>query len=221
MDENQLNVFYAILRITNKVFNGYLDNVVKKIFCDRLKEIFRCTNINAYDIFFDQMTQDMDHFVCAIVELYYPSFDINTVKTKFINYLRSNFEKNFYKNIFKKLNYQRKKLFNENNDKIFSLIIFEFVKYTNEILNETYSSMELFCFKIFDKKCSSLTVKEITESIQKHIDLNILFQEKCLEIDIYCEQKMNHEDRSIKEDHIKKSTNSVIKLKNAQNNLVI
>ena len=67
MNADKLNILYAILRIMNKVFNKYVDYVVKKIFRDGLEEIFNCTHLTYYDLFFDQLTQDIDHFVCSLL----------------------------------------------------------------------------------------------------------------------------------------------------------
>ncbi len=191
MDEYKLNIFYAILRITNKVFNGYVDFTVKKIFIHNLMQLFPCNEITAYDLFFDQLTQDLDHFVCITFKSMYPKMDESIIKLKFINYLKSNFDKNFYKNILKKLNYLMDKNFYSKNDKFFSSIIHEFVSYTKETLTETYETMTLFSVRIFDTNCSRKTTNEIIDSIKKHINLDSLFNEYCMELDIYCEQKLD------------------------------
>ena len=84
MESNKLNIMYAILRIMNKVFNKYSDYVVKKTFRDGLKDIFSCTNLTYYDLFFDQLTQDIDHFVCSIIKSDYPTMNRNVIEFKFV-----------------------------------------------------------------------------------------------------------------------------------------
>lgn len=193
MDENKLNIIYAVLRIMNKVYTSYLDYVVKKIFRDGLTDIFTCTHLTCYDLFFDQLTQDIDHFVCLIVKKDYPNMNEKIIKNKFVDYLRHTFEKLFYKNMIKKLYYDIDDTFYEENNELFNAIIREFIYYTKNTLSETYETMKIFLHKIFDHKCSSEMLNEITTALKKHIDLKSLFKENCTEIDVYCEQKLDDE----------------------------
>ena len=192
MHYHKLDILYAILLIMNKVFNGYLDYSVKKIFRDGLKELFACTDLQYYDIFFDQVTQDMDHFICIVVKKYYSKMDIFIIKNKFVEYLDSTFKKKFYVKILKKLSYDVNQQFYKQNDKYFTVIIEEFISHTNDILNDTYKTMSIFLDKIFNPKCSSETVDEIIYSLKKHINLKNIFEENYMEIDIYIEQKLNN-----------------------------
>lgn len=196
MDANKLNILYAVLRIMNKVFNGYLDFVVKKIFCDGLKEIFVCSHLTCYDLFFDQLTQDIDHFVCLTIcknNTAVVSMDTNETKNKFTDYLRSTFGKTFYQKMMKKLMYHVDDNFYLDNEKLFETMVDEFIKYTNETLTETYETMKLFLEKIFSKNCTNECTFEIINALKKHIDLENLFGENCMELDIYVEQKLDNE----------------------------
>jgi len=191
MNSNKLNIMYAVLRIMNKVFNKYLDYVVKKIFRDGLKEIFYCTHLTYYDLFFDQLTQDLDHFVCSVIRLDYPNMDAVSIKYKFVMHLQFIFEKAFYQNIIKKLTYNIDSNFYIAHNNLFLIMAQEFVKYTKEMLSETYETMKIFLEKIFSPNCSEGTIFEIMAALEKHIDLKNLFKENCMEIDIYCEQKLD------------------------------
>lgn len=193
MDANKLNILYAILRIMNKVFNKYLDYVVKIIFRENLKNIFVCSHLTYYDLFFDQLTQDIDHFICLIIKSYYPKMKVSIIKNKLVDYLQITFGKPFYTNIMKKLNYNIDNGFYKENNTLFISIVQEFIKYTKETLLETYETMKIFLTKIFDDYCSIETMNEIITSLKKHIDLKNLFMEPCMEIDIYCEQKLYDE----------------------------
>ena len=57
MSGHRLNILYAVLRIINKLFNKYSDYVVKKIFIDKLKQIFISVQIpnyaNNYELFME------------------------------------------------------------------------------------------------------------------------------------------------------------------------
>ena len=193
MTAPKLNILYAILRITNKLFNGYLDYVVKKIFRDGLKEIFICTNLTYYDLFLDQLTQDIDHFVCSIIKTHCLNFTEQLIKTKMVEYFRSTFRKTFYENIMKKLSYDVGKNFYKNNNELFQTMTLEFITYTRETLTDTYDTMKIFLEIIFSNECSDQMLNEITSALEKHIDLKSLFDENCLEIDVYCEQKLDDE----------------------------
>lgn len=193
MNSNELNIIYAILRIMNKLFNIYLDYVVKNIFMDSLKDIFICSHLTYYDLFFDQLTQDTYHFVCSMIKLQYPDMNENIIKNKFNDYLKMTFQKTFYKNIIKKLEYTIDDIFYKENEKLFISIINDFISYTSDTLSETYETMKIFLKKLFDTNCSEEITNEIINALKKHINLKNLFQESCMEIDIYCEQKLDDE----------------------------
>ena len=193
MDANKLNVLYAILRITNKIFCEYLDYSVKKIFIDGLKEIFECTDFTYYDLFFDQLTQDIYDFSSWNIETYYLEIDETIIKDNFVNYLQVIFKKSFYTTVIKKLSYDiDKKFFIEHND-FFVSLVHDFCEYTKKTLYDTYQTMKIFLDKIFLTKCSTETVNEIIKSLQKHINLKILFMEPCVELEIFYEQKLANE----------------------------
>lgn len=193
MDKNKLNIIYAVLRIMNKVFNKYLDHIVKNIFRDGLKELFSCSHLTYYDLFFDQLTQDLDHFACLIIKTHYPKLDEEIIKFKLINYLDTTFKKTFYENIMKKLGYDNSDNFYIQHENIFIHMAQDFIKYTRQTLTETYETMKIFLDKIFNPQCSKETVDDIITALKKHIDLKNLFKETCMEIDIYSEQKLDDE----------------------------
>jgi hypothetical protein len=193
MDADKLDVLYAILRIMNKVFNKYLNYVVKKIFIDNLKDIFICSHLTYYDLFFDQLTQDIDHFICSIIKLHYPVMNEDTIRARFADYLKMTFERMFYRNIIKKLGYDVNDNFYKENEKLLSSMTQDFIIYTKETLSETYETMKIFLDKIFSNNCSKETTNEIITALKKHINLKNLFKEACMEIDIYCEQKLDDE----------------------------
>lgn len=60
MDHNRLNAIYAILRIMNKVYNGYVDYVVKKIFINQIKDLFIFSNVTVYDLFLIEIKLSSD-----------------------------------------------------------------------------------------------------------------------------------------------------------------
>lgn len=213
MNQKKLNILYAILRIMHKVFNKYLDHVVKKIFRNRLKEIFAVNTTNMkntsnYDIFFDQLTQDIDHFVSEFVKIQYPILEEKNVKNEFINYLRLTFEKFFYRTTMKKMSYNMEDNFFWKHDDVFVIMMKEFIEYTEETISETYKSMKIFLDTIFDDKCSEEMLQEIIAALKKHIDLRSLFGESCVEIDIYCEQRLDDELKKC----VRKKTSKNVKM---------
>lgn len=195
MDAKKLNIIYAILRIMNKIFNKYLDHVVKKIFRTNFKQIFKQNNskTNHYNLFLEQLTQDMDHFVCFIIKNEYPNMDKNTIKLKLVEYLKSTFQKNFYENIMKKISCKINNSFYTKHDQILSNTVDQFITYMKQNLDEIYGTMIIFLEKVFNKNCKYQTLFDISVSLERHINLKNLFFENCMEIDIYSEQKLDDE----------------------------
>lgn len=187
MSSTKLDILYAVLRITNKLFNGYSDYVVNKIFCDRLREIFVCTKLSHYDMFFDQLSQDIDYFVCNGIK--FRNLHMPIVKNAFIKYLDKIFNKPFYLSTMRKLSYRVDIDFYKKHNIMLESIIIEYIHYTESILSETYDTMKLFLEIIFSD-CSADSVASIHECLEKHIDLADLINEYCMELDIYVEQNI-------------------------------
>ena len=196
MDSQKLNILYAILRIMNKIFNIYSDYAVKKIFRDKLMQTITpptIKHIDDYELFLDQLTQDIDHFVCLIFKAHYPKIDKNLIKIKLISYLKLTFQKSFYATIMRKMSYEINDQFYQANDSIFNEICHLFIEYTNNTLLETYDTMKMFLDNIFNITCSDRLISEINIALQRHINLQNLFKESCMEIEIYSEQKIHDE----------------------------
>lgn len=190
MEADRLDIIYAILRITNRIFTIYLDHVIKKIYIPHMKEIFVCTDFPFYDAFIDQLSQDIDHFIGSIV---YCSSEIEEtdVKNKFVNYLNLIFKDKFYETIIKKLPYRIDEIFYKKNDSTFVYISKKFVKYTFSSLIIPHQEIKIFLQKTFDQQCSSETMKEIILIIKNSVNIKKLLSEPCLEIDIYNEHMLN------------------------------
>jgi hypothetical protein len=202
MSEKKLNILYAILRITNKMYVKYSAHVVTKIINDKFKR----TLVNLAprsntehlgevlpDLFFDQLTQDMDYFVNTIIRTHYPNIHTKTVKFKLIEHTKELFKKPFYEGILSKLPNDITNQFFLKNDKLFTDIVKEFITYTKLTLETTYNSMKLFATNIFNETEVPHTINDINKSLIKHIDLRQLFSETCIESEVYSEYKI-HDD---------------------------
>ncbi|BCS83185.1 putative ORFan, which is homologous to Tupanvirus soda lake [Cotonvirus japonicus] len=189
MSINKLNVLCAILRINNKMINGYINYVVNNIFIDKLKYLSK------EKIFIDQLTQDIDNYVRETIKDNF-NMDTNLINT-FGLFLNATFKKPFYKNfIDKKIeennsnnNFEIK--FEISND-INNNIINEFTTYTRTNIIEPYETITLFLNCVFDDDYEDELINEIMTSLSKYINLNSIFKENCLEIEIYNEQKLNY-----------------------------
>lgn len=191
MESDKLDILYAVIRIMNKVFNRYLDFAVKKIFRNGLKQLFSCTDLTYYDLFFDQLTQDIDNFVCVTIKQHYPIMNALDIKNNFIKYLESIFSKNFYQKLIKKLSYDVDNNFYKKHNDLFKKMTQEFISHTNDTLHETYETMKIFLDKIFNPQCSVETINEIISTLKNNMDLKILFEEKSMEISIYIESAIS------------------------------
>lgn len=209
MDSNKLNILYAILRIMNKVFNKYLDYVDKKIFMEKFKNIFPSTDLINHQLLLDQITQDIDHFVCSIFKNFYPNLNHHLILINLKKYITNTFKKSFYQNTMKKLGYIIDDSFFDKHKKIIDEMVDDFVSYTNQELRETYQTMRLFLVNIFNNNSSREMILDIMKSLEKHIDLRDLFKEDCLEIQIYSEQKIDDElEIDDRNNHKKINTNT-------------
>lgn len=204
MDSDKLDILYAILRITNKVFNCYLTYAVQKIFLYGLKDLFTCTDLTSYDLFFDQLTQDFYHFVPIMIKLS-PSTNVEIIKKIFCDYLKTSFSKPFYEELIAKLGYSIQEKFYTDNDQFFLNVTKNFLDYTNKYLSETIETMDIFLGEIFSPECASETVEDIITCLNQNIDLDNLFKEDCVEIDIYSELKLN----SVTDDDLEISDNDI------------
>lgn len=192
MDPERLDIIYATLMIMNTSFNKFVDNTVKKIFIENIEEMFECNDLRRFDLFFDQLTQDIDYFVCTIIKSFYP-IKINyreEIENKFIDYLKLTFSKKFYKLTTKKLSYEIDDEFFIINKLLFSRIIDEFVLSIESILGEIYSTIKMFLDQVFNPDCSLDVIKIILNSLEKHINVDILLNSQTMDIQMYMEQKL-------------------------------
>ena len=208
MDHCRLNILYAILRITNKMFNKYLDYVSKRIFSGILREVFTCNNIGLYDLFFDQLVQDVDHFVCGSIQSILGG-DQNSkaksqIRSDLKSYLLTTFKKPFYQQISKKLSYDLSDKFFTENPKIISSIVNQYIAYTKDNIYDSYYNMVYFSENVFNKNCSDQVILTIMDTLTKHINLKELLEEPCIELDIYYEQLL-HEHIDSPKNEIKNS----------------
>lgn len=190
MSGKRLDMIYAILRICNKIFTDYLNNITNYISVS-IKNLIDMENL--YDnCLLDQLNQDIDFFISNTIGENYPVLTMNAVSIRilFEDYLKKTFNKNFYRKLFKKNKINDK--FYVNNEAKFVYLVDKLVKSTKEILVHNLDRMVDFLDKIFDLECPSKTIKEICICLE-NFDLKNLFEEHCLELDIYSEYKLDFE----------------------------
>ena len=194
MDTPRLNILYAVLRISNKLYSKYLDHAVKKILVPKLVGIFYENfhkNPSQKQIFIDQFVQDMDHFVSMTVSTCFPMMIPSIIKNKLIEYLKVTFQKDFYKNVMRKMCMHD---FYSKHDNVFNQIVNDYITYSCKTLDEPYKTMKNFLELIFNINPNyAKPINDIVASLEKHINLTNLFNEHCMELDVYCEQKLHEE----------------------------
>lgn len=184
MDANRLDLIYTILRITNREFEITVNKIVNKIFIPGLENIFEIS-----DTYLDQIIQDMDNFVCIILKKYYHKLETKFVLKKLLEYFNEIFKNRFYK----KMAHPIDNNFYTKNHHILHKISNEFVLTSKKKLDKLHHVMNLFLKKIFNPKTPYMVIAEINFTIQNNFDIRNLFEEECMEINIYCEQKMEEE----------------------------
>lgn len=209
----KLDVMYLILRIDDYVFKQYSNRVINDIFKKSLHDVFPCTNLMAHDMFFDQLTQDLDVFV---LENYIDAIDVNQIRIKriskkFISCLKNLLDKPFYKKIVKKLNYNiDDDDFLVKHQRLFEITITEYILFTRANIIEIRNSLQLFLTVVFESDNDNIfdnnQLHHIHDSLIDHIDIQTLLDSSCMEIQIYSENIAD----GIYEDKYKNS-NSLIK----------
>lgn len=192
MNEKSLDIIYAILRITNKIFTKYSEHVVKKIFVNKFKKLL----IEKYNVtknlsfLMDQMIQDFEHFVSIIVKKY-RIFTQDTIKYELTKYIKNTFSNRFYKNCIKKLSSNIETDFYLKHDLIIDQITKDFISYTEENITSIYITMRFLLDNIFSNHNNVDQMDEIKNTLNKYINLDELFMENCMELDIYGDEKFN------------------------------
>lgn len=185
----KLDIVYASLRIMNKVFGNYLEEVVENIFLPVLEDVFPCTDLIAHPLFMEQLRQDTDDFVCQTLHLITTSkFNKYFVQEQFWKHLKKIFNGNFYQDLINKLEYKIEENFQSCHNAEINEMIDEFMSYTESTIMETYLTIKIFLDTVFDDRSDDSDAEnKIMASLQNIIDLENLFSESSTEIDIYCE----------------------------------
>lgn len=193
MDAEKLDIIYVVLKITNKIFNNYLSHVVENVFVYNLCEIFKCSDLIYHEMFIEQLTQDVDDFVCTSIQNYFQkSNSPEIIEETLISHLKQIFSQPFYLNIFDKLGYNCDSHFYEENRAVITEIINEYLDYTNTELTETYTTMKYFIDMVFDSDSDPSKIQEIIATLENLIDVHeLLTGDSSLEFDAYCEHLSN------------------------------
>ncbi|MEM3062739.1 MAG: hypothetical protein QW303_04230 [Nitrososphaerota archaeon] len=197
MEGAELDIIYATLRIMNKIFNKYLEGATE-IIVKHLKKIFVKKMLNkSYKLFFDQLIQDLDHFICSTIKNNFPDVSEEMVRKNLLEFLETNFRKSFYQNLVKKMSTNCDKLLSQNDD-IMKQCTTEFVNYSHLILDRPYCNIRLLLNNIFCNLYTQKRMDDLVNMFENNIDLSSLFNEECSEMEIYSEQKLNNEIASIR-----------------------
>lgn len=208
MNEHQLDTFYVILRIMNKMFSIYAEYSVKNILFKKLIKCIPTDHIepNKYTELSDQLLQDLDYFVCNIANTC--STDSTRIQKQLSVFIKRTLKQDFYRNILTKSSIKEVIPFYDLNDDAIEHISKKFVEYTKTNIMETHMTMKFFLSNIFsdtytsEPSSDSLSssdksqrlVKEIDRSLRKYINLEKLLDEQCSELQIYSEHNLNDEN---------------------------
>jgi hypothetical protein len=185
MDSDRLNIIFAILKITNKLYNGYIENSIKNIFCKEINKIVKNKKSEEYEMFIDQYSQDTDYFINEIMKTSYPGLNSIIITNKFIKFITNIFDNSFYREISETL------INGDLTDLRFTEMINTFISYTEETISKSYDTMLIFLNNIFDLETPREYIREILNNLGKNINLKKLIMDECYEKNIYVEQKLN------------------------------
>lgn len=181
-----LNIMYAILRITNKIYTKHSDHIVEKILVGSFRKLI--SEIDN-EVLVDQMIQDFNYFVTLMVRKHYPNMQARSLTEELIMYLKNTFRSPFYKTHLSSA-YSTNEFYSQNRV-FFDKLAIKLIKYLDFYLKPTYLNMKVLIDTIFDENVINTRLDQIEKNLEKYIDLEKLFQEDCTELDIYCEEKCN------------------------------
>lgn len=176
MDAIKLDIIYIVLRITNVIFNDYLQYVLEHIFCQNFIKIFKSYYS---DIFVDQLWQDLDYFICNYIN--FEELDANIIQSELREYLR---------NTLTKSGITIDTAFFIQHDELFKQTIDTFIVYTREIFNSIRETMQLIINTAYiTKEYDELF--EIKILFERNFDIEELLNSECMEINIYHEHSIS------------------------------
>ena len=178
----QLDALYTILRLVNKISNKFIEYAIKKIFMVNLSEII--CELQSNECLQDQMTECMDFFICDTIKKQGINMDVHATFINYMSYLEKILKDNFFSSILKNTD----SLILDNENKI-RMMVNDFVLCAKSNLEETNETLKSFLTSVMTDS-SMDQINNIMISISNHFELDKLYNEECMEIEIYGEQLM-------------------------------
>ena len=172
MDHRRLNILFALLKITNKFFDGYSDQLTKKILKPRFMKLF---DTDKHSIILDQLIQDSDGVITDYVSLKYPNISSNNLET----ILYSNFKKSLESDFYRRANIIVPKSYDE--------VATEIVSYTIKSMKDIHTTVNVFLSDIFGEDTEDNRIDQLVGLVLNNMNFEKIMYEQCAEINIYNE----------------------------------
>jgi hypothetical protein len=189
----KLDLIYVILRLSNLVHTRFVNSLLENIIIPQLQTTIHCTSLNWYNILFDQLAQDIEHFLHRAIRFclennsdYVHQYMISGM----IDILKKVSTNEIYQTAFRKLGQKMDKNYFSVNDALFHSIVSDVEEEIRSEFAKTMESLLIFAQDSVDPEIEEDDVEKIMTSLEKIIGLDELMAQECHEIVIYVEQSL-------------------------------
>jgi hypothetical protein len=178
MDRRRLDIIFALLKITNKFFNGYNEQLIRKILKPHLMKIF---DIDKHSILMDQLIQDSESVITNYVTTSYSSnLSPPGLESILSLHLKQVLEGDFYKKAF--VTYPIS----------ITDMVSDIVSYTIKSMKDIYITIHVFLSDVFSDDTEENRIDQLIGLILNNMNFEKILYDDCADIDMYNECYLNY-----------------------------
>jgi hypothetical protein len=187
----RLDVTYVVLLLGNQIYTKFIHHVSQNVIVAKLRSIIKCSSLTWYDLFFDQLSQDIEPYLKEMISSMRSTTDNSTKSVvSFTCYFVSLMKNDIYRTSSKKLKQKFGKSFVKRNANVFNQIEIDLEACIINDLSESIETLEMFVSDVFNQSVNDDIVNNILNRISSNINLETLVTVKSLEMEIYMEQRL-------------------------------
>lgn len=179
MDRRRLDIIFALLKITNKFFNGYNEQLIRKILKPHLMKIF---DIDKHSILMDQLIQDSESVITSYVTTSYPShFSTSGLESILSSHLKQALDGDFYK-----------KAYVVHHVSSIDSMVSDIILYTIKSMKDIHVTVHVFLSDVFSEDTEDNRIDQLIGLILNNMNFEKILHDDCADIDMYNECYLNH-----------------------------
>jgi len=177
MDRRRLDIIFALLKITNKFFNGYNEQLIRKILKPHFIKIF---DIDKHSILMDQLIQDSESVITDYVSTSYPNLSTSGLESILSLHLKQTLEGDFYK---KALVAYPISITN---------MVSDVITYTIKSMKDIHVTIHVFLSDVFSEDTEENRIDQLIGLILNNMNFEKILYDDCADIDMYNECYLNY-----------------------------